>query len=56
MTRLIQTLVLAVVGLAALAAATPALTRLVGALIPLTLVIGVVAAVLRMVWWMTGPR
>ena len=56
MTRLIQTLVLAIVGLAALAAAGPVLIRLVGALVPLVLVVGVVVAVLRAVWWMTGSR
>jgi hypothetical protein len=39
-----------VVGLWLLTAATPALIRLAGALVPLVLVVGVVVAVLRVVW------
>jgi hypothetical protein len=56
MTKLIHAVLLSVLGLAALAAATPALTRLVGALVPLVLVVGILAALLRCVWWWTGPR
>lgn len=41
---------LLIVALAALIAAGPTLTQLVGALVPLVLVIGVVVAVLRVVW------
>jgi hypothetical protein len=42
-----------VIGLAALAVAGPALARLASALVPLVLVGGVVAAVLRLVWTYT---
>lgn len=48
--RLVTALVLLIVGLAALAAAGPTLTRLTSALVPLVLVLGIVAAVLRLVW------
>jgi hypothetical protein len=52
----VQAALLAVVGLVVLAAASPTFTKLAGALIPLVLVVGVVVAVLRWVFWMTGPR
>ena len=50
MNNLISALVVLVAGLAALAVAGPALARLAGALVPLVLVVGIVAAVLRLVW------
>jgi len=50
MNKLIQALLLGIAGLAALIAAGPTITKLVGALIPLVLVVGVVVAVLRVVW------
>ena len=50
MSRLIQALLCGIFGLAALIAAAPAITKLADALIPLVLVIGVVIAVLRVVW------
>ena len=53
MNKLISTLVIVVVGLAALAAAGPALAKLTAALVPLVLIAGVVAAVLRVVWFYT---
>ena len=53
MNKLIQTVLLVLVGLAVLAAASPALTRLSGALVPLILVVGIVVAVLRAVWFYT---
>jgi hypothetical protein len=53
MNKLISVLVFMVVGLAALAVASPALARLTAALVPLVLVVGVVAAVLRLVWFHT---
>ncbi len=53
MTKAVQTLALAAVGLVAIAAVGPALARLVSALVPLVLVVGVVAAVLRTVWFYT---
>jgi hypothetical protein len=56
MNKLVSTLALAIVGLVVLAAASSTLTRLAGALIPLALVVGIVAALLRWVWWLTGPR
>ncbi len=48
--RLVTALVIGVAGLAALAAASPSLTRLISALVPLVLVVGIVVAVLRLVW------
>jgi hypothetical protein len=53
MTKLISTLAIIVVGLVALSAVGPALARLVSALVPLILVVGIVVAVLRLVWWYT---
>jgi hypothetical protein len=53
MTKLISTLAIVVLGLAALAAVGPALAKLVAALVPLVLVAGIVAAVLRLVWFYT---
>ena len=50
MTKAVQALTLAVVGLVAIAAVGPALARLISALVPLVLVVGAVAAVLRTVW------
>jgi hypothetical protein len=49
----VTTLVFVIVGLATLAAEGPGLARLVDAVIPLVLVIGIVVAVLRLVWWYT---
>lgn len=56
MNRLVQALLLGIVGLAVLAAAGPTLTKLVGALVPLVLVLSIGAAVLRCVWWLCGPK
>lgn len=50
MNKLMQTVLLILVGLAVFAAASPALIKLTGALVPLALVLGVVVAVLRIVW------
>ena len=50
MNKLLSTLAVVVLGLVALAAAGPTLAHLIAALVPLVLVVGVVAAVLRMVW------
>jgi hypothetical protein len=54
--KLLHLGLLALAGLVVLAAAGPTLTKLAGALVPLVLVVGVVVAALRLVWWMTGPR
>jgi hypothetical protein len=51
--KFIPTLVMLVVGVAAVAAAAPALMRVTDALIPLILVAGIVTAVLRLVWFYT---
>ena len=56
MTRLIQLGLVGVMGVVVLAAATPALTKLASALVGPLLVAGIVAALLRCVWWLTGPR
>jgi|HubBroStandDraft_6_1064221.scaffolds.fasta_scaffold202592_3 hypothetical protein len=53
MNRLASILVIAVIGLAVLTAAGPALTHLVQSITPLVLVIGIVAAALRVVWFYT---
>lgn len=41
------------VGLVVLTAATPALARLTHSLVPLIVTLGVIAAVLRVVWFFT---
>jgi hypothetical protein len=54
--RLVTFIVVASVGLVAVTAAGPTLVRLVCALTPLILVVGIVAAVLRTVWYLTRGR
>jgi predicted exporter len=53
MSKLIQALLLGVVGLVILTAAGPTLERLVRALVPVVLVIGIVVAVLKLVGYLT---
>jgi hypothetical protein len=53
MSKLIQTLLLVIVGLVALAAAGPTISRLITALVPLVLVVGIVVAVLQLVAYYT---
>jgi hypothetical protein len=53
MNRLTSALIWLVVGLVVLAAVAPTLLRLASALMPLVLVVGIVVAVLRMVWFYT---
>jgi hypothetical protein len=53
MNRLTSVLIWLVVGLVILAAIAPILLRLADALLPLALVVGIVVAVLRMVWFYT---
>jgi hypothetical protein len=53
MNRLFQATALVIVGLAIVTAATPALTKLTHALIPLIITVGVVVALLRAVWFYT---
>jgi hypothetical protein len=53
MTKLISVLVTVVVGMAMVAIVAPRLAGLASALIPLVLVLGVVVAVLRVVWFYT---
>ncbi len=53
MNKPIQALLLVIVGLAALAGAGPVLARLISALVPLVLVVGVVVALLKCVWFYT---
>ena len=55
MTKLVSTLALAVVGVAAVGAVGPGLARLVSALVPLVLVAGIVAAVLMVLRYLTRP-
>jgi hypothetical protein len=51
--KLIQALLLTLVGLAVLAAASPALTKLIHSAVPLLAVGGLLAAVIRIVWFYT---
>jgi hypothetical protein len=53
MSKLIQALLLVIVGLAVLSAAGPAVARVVEALTPLIVTAGIVTGVLRLVWWHT---
>jgi hypothetical protein len=53
MTKLMQSLVVGIAGLVAVAVAGPALTKLASALVPLVLVVGIVTAVLRLAWCYT---
>lgn len=53
MTKIAQASLVVIVGLAALSAVGPTLVRVIGALVPLVLVIGVVIAILRLVWFYT---
>jgi hypothetical protein len=50
MTKLMSALALFVCGVAAVAVVAPVLTRLAGALVPLVLVLGFAAALVRAVW------
>ncbi|MGD1056961.1 MAG: hypothetical protein ABR992_06040 [Solirubrobacteraceae bacterium] len=49
MTRLVSTLAVVILGVWALGAIAPRLAQVIGALVPLLLVVGV----LRLVWWYT---
>lgn len=53
MNKLVSALMVAVVGLVVLAAAGPTITKLIHALVPFVLVLGIVGAVLRWVWFYT---
>jgi hypothetical protein len=53
MSRFIATLAIVVVGLVVLTAATPALTKLAHALVPLIVAVGIVVALLKLVFWYT---
>jgi hypothetical protein len=53
MTKLISTLAVVVLGLVALGAVGPRIAVILNALVPLVLVVGVLVAVLRIVWWYT---
>ena len=54
--KLIQAVLLGLVGLVVIAASSRALIALAGALVMPIVVLGIVAALLRCVWWLTGPR
>jgi hypothetical protein len=54
MNKIASACLLVIVGLVALAAAGPTLAHLTSALVPLVLVAGIVAAVLRLVWSYTS--
>jgi hypothetical protein len=53
MSKLLHPLLLAIVGLVILAAAGPTITRLVRALVPLVLVVGIVAMAVHLVRYYT---
>jgi hypothetical protein len=52
-TKAVTTLATVILGLVVLAAASPTLIKLAGALVPIALVVGVVIALLRCVWFYT---
>lgn len=54
MNRILSTAGMVVVGLIVITAATPALTKLAHALVPVILTAGVVVVVLRVVWAATS--
>jgi len=56
MSKAATTLGLVILGLVVLAATSRALIALAGALLPLIVVGGIVVALLRCVWWLSGPR
>lgn len=56
MSKPAQTALLVVVGLVVLAATSRALIALAGALVTPIAVCAVLVALLRCVWWLTGPR
>ncbi|HEV3321366.1 MAG TPA: hypothetical protein VG147_04145 [Solirubrobacteraceae bacterium] len=53
MNKLTQTAGLVVVGLVTITVASPALTKVIHALVPLVVVLGIVVALLRAVFWYT---
>lgn len=53
MNKLIQVLLAGIAGLVVLAAAGPTLSRLITALVPLVLVVGIVVAILQLVRFYT---
>jgi|NGEPerStandDraft_6_1074524.scaffolds.fasta_scaffold164336_2 hypothetical protein len=56
MTKLVSTLSTVILGLVVLAATSRALIALAGALVTPIVACGIVVALLRCVWWLTGPR
>ena len=56
MNRLASTLALAILALVVIAASSRALIALAGALTTPIVACGIVAGLLRCVWWLTGPR
>jgi hypothetical protein len=53
MTKLISTLAVVVLGLVAFGAVGPSIAAVLHAVVPVILVVGVVVAVLRLVWFYT---
>jgi len=53
MTKLVSTLAILILGLVALAAVGPRIAQIINALVPLVLVVGIVATVVRAVWFYT---
>jgi hypothetical protein len=53
MTKFVTAVMVVVLGLVAVGAVGPSIAAVFNALIPLVLVIGVLAVVLRIVWWRT---
>jgi hypothetical protein len=56
MNRLASMLALGILALVVIAASSRALIALAGALVAPIVVLGIVAALLRCVWFFTGPR
>ncbi len=53
MTKFLSTLAIVVLGLVALGAVGPRIAAILSAAVPLVLVVGIVVAVLRLVWFYT---
>lgn len=53
MTKFVSTIAVVILGVVAIGAVGPRIAQIIGALVPLVLVVGVVVAVLRVVWFYT---
>lgn len=54
MTRIISTVIVVILGLVAVGTVGPSIVGVINAAAALALIVGVVVALLRIVWWRTG--